>query len=108
MKLRTLPVAFAMMVVAVIRPVHAATFEDLGGHVVATQDGQTHLLPMLESDIEVRIQGDMATVAITQTFINDAQTPMQAEYLFPLNQKAAVNSMEMVVGDENVTAVIKE
>ncbi|MEM6309126.1 MAG: VIT and VWA domain-containing protein [Pseudomonadota bacterium] len=108
MKLRTLPVAFAMMVVAVIRPVHAATFEDLGGHVVATQDGQTHLLPMLESDIDVRIQGDMATVAITQTFINDAQTPMQAEYLFPLNQKAAVYSMEMVVGDENVTAVIKE
>ncbi|MEM7778710.1 MAG: VIT domain-containing protein [Pseudomonadota bacterium] len=66
------------------------------------------LLPMLESDIDVSIEGDMATVAITQTFVNDAHVPMQAEYLFPLNQIAAVYGMEMVVGDEVVTAVIKK
>lgn len=63
---------------------------------------------MLETDIDVSIEGDMATVAITQTFANDGLVPMEAEYLFPLNQIAAVYSMQMIVGDEVVTAVIQE
>ena len=108
MRFILLPVLFGMALAAPTFSARAVEFEDIGGHVVATYDGQTHLLPILESDIDVSIEGDMATVTITQTFVNDAQVPMQAEYLFPLNQIAAVYGMEMSVGDEVVTAVIKE
>lgn len=108
MRLILFPVFFGMALAAVASSAFAAEFDDFGGHVVATFDGQTHLLPMLESDIDVSVEGDMATVAITQTFVNDTQVPMQAEYLFPLNQTAAVYGMDMIVGDETITAVIKE
>ena len=108
MRLILFPILCAVAVFAVALPGRAAEFDDIGGHVIATRDGQTHLLPMLESDIDVSIEGDMATVEITQTFVNDALVPMEAEYLFPLNQGAAVYGMEMEVGDEVVTAVMQE
>lgn len=108
MKLRFFFLVIGTIVAAARVPLHAAELEDLGGHVVATYGGQTHLLPTLASDVDVSIEGDMANVAITQTFLNHAKIPIQAEYLFPLNQSAAVYAMEMAVGDETVTAVIQE
>lgn len=84
--------------------VGATQHQEIGGQLVAGD----YVLPMLESDISVNIEGDIATVAITQTFLNEARLPMAAEYLFPLNQTAAVYGMEMVVGDEVITAVIQE
>ncbi|WP_298913954.1 VIT and VWA domain-containing protein [uncultured Roseobacter sp.] len=86
----------------------ALTPDDMGGHVIGSLGGEAFLLPMLHSDIAVSIEGDVATVEITQTFVNDAQLPIEAEYLFPLNQSAAIYGMEMVVGDDIVTAVIQE
>ena len=84
------------------------TPDDISGQVIGTVAEQPYVLPMLESDIAVSIEGDMATVEITQTFMNEAHLPMEAEYLFPLNQNAAIYAMEMLVGDEVVTAVIQE
>ena len=103
-----LPILLALASFALATSGRAAEFDDLGGHVIATHDGETRLLPMLQSDIDVNIEGDMATVEITQTFVNDALVPMEAEYLFPLNQIAAVYGMEMELGDEVVTAIIQE
>ena len=86
----------------------AAEVEDLAGRVIADLAGQPYELPLLDSQITVSIEGDMATVEVTQTFLNEAHLPVQAEYFFPLNQTAAVYGMEMIVGDEIVTAVIQE
>lgn len=65
-------------------------------------------LPLLKSDLSVDIQGDMATVQVRQVFVNPSSDPMSAEYLFPLNQKAAVYAMQMQVGDEVVDAQIQQ
>lgn len=108
MRLIVLPILCTIAFAAVTTTARATEFDDIAGQVVAKLDGETYFLPMLESDIDVSIEGDMATVEITQTFVNEAQLPMEAEYLFPLNQIAAVYGMEMVVGDEVVTAVIQE
>ncbi|MEM9435329.1 MAG: VIT and VWA domain-containing protein [Pseudomonadota bacterium] len=85
-----------------------ADSDEVAGQVVARIDGQSISLPMLESDIAVNIEGDMATVQVTQTFLNEAHVPVEAEYLFPLNQNAAVYGMQMIVGDETIEAVIRE
>ncbi|MEM9239417.1 MAG: VIT and VWA domain-containing protein [Pseudomonadota bacterium] len=85
-----------------------ADTDELAGQIVVHADGQSISLPMLESDVAVNIEGDMATVQITQTFLNAAQVPVEAEYLFPLNQNAAVYGMQMIVGDETIEAVIRE
>ncbi len=87
---------------------HAATPEDLAGQVVAKVAGASYVLPLLDSRVSVNIEGDMATVEVTQRFVNEARVPVEAEYLFPLNQTAAVYGMEMRVGDEIIQAVIRE
>jgi len=86
----------------------AATSDDLAGRVVANVDGTSFTLPMLDSAVDVQIEGDMATVEITQRFLNEANVPVEAEYLFPLNKLAAVYAMEMRVGDEIIQAKIRK
>ncbi|MEP3346349.1 MAG: VIT and VWA domain-containing protein [Litoreibacter sp.] len=82
--------------------------DDVAGRVVATVAGSTYELPMLDSKVSVTIEGDMATVEVTQSFLNEAHLPVEAEYLFPLNQLAAVYSMDMRIGDEVIQAKIRE
>lgn len=82
--------------------------DDLGGRVVARAGSETFDLRLLDSALKVSIQGDMATVEVRQTFQNPARVPVEAEYLFPLNQHAAVYGMVMQVGEETVQAVIRK
>ncbi|MEP5759956.1 MAG: VIT and VWA domain-containing protein [Litoreibacter sp.] len=88
--------------------VWADDIDDVAGRITADLAGTTYELPMLDSKIDVNIDGDMATVEVTQSFINDAHLPLEAEYLFPLNQLAAVYGMEMRIGDEVIRAKIRE
>ena len=81
--------------------------EKLGGQVMAEVEGRTIAFPLLKSEIEADIQGDLATVTVIQTFTNPSDQPLNATYLFPLNKDAAVFAMQMEVGDERITAVIK-
>ena len=85
---------------------HAFTENDLGGSVQAKVDGKTFHFPALKTDIQTIVQGDLATVTVTQTFANPTTTPLNATYLFPLNKDAAVHAMTMEVGDEIVKAQI--
>jgi Ca-activated chloride channel family protein len=85
---------------------HISTENDLGGSVQAIVDGKSFHFPMLKTDIQTNVQGDLATVTVTQTFANPTSTPLNATYLFPLNKDAAVHAMTMEVGDEIVKAQI--
>src|SRR6185503_4687641 len=71
-------------------------------------DGQTIVLPVLKTDIDADVQGDLATVTVTQTFANPSDAPMHAKYLFPLDHGAAVFEMVMEVGAERIRAQIQE
>lgn len=92
-------------------PVSAAAqagADDVAGRILGQIDGRQVELPMLTSAYDIDIQGDLATVTLTQTFENPYPAAMSAEYLFPLNRKAAVYAMTMQVGDERVRAQIQE
>ena len=80
----------------------------LAGRVTAEVGGRTILLPSLRTDVLADIQGDLATVTVTQTFANPTSTPLNAKYLFPLHKDAAVFAMTMEVGEEIVQAKIRE
>ena len=80
----------------------------IAGQVIAQHDGMRIALPMLESDYEIAIEGNVATVKITQHFSNPNDIALNAQYLFPLNQHAAVFAMQMHIGDEVIDAVIQE
>jgi len=89
---------------------HAEIYKDkLGGRVEAvTPSGDTLIFPTLKTDIDVDIQGDLASVTVQQTFANPLNTPLNVTYLFPLNKDAAVYKMVMEVGNEVVQAQIKK
>ncbi len=82
--------------------------EDPGGQMRAIVDGAEVSLPLLKTDIDAQINGDLATVTVRQIFENPTRTPLNATYLFPLNTGAAVHAMTMQVGDEMIEAVIQE
>ncbi len=81
--------------------------DDLGGRIEAKVDGKPVTLPLLKTDIDADVQGDVARVTVTQTFANPLGRAVHATYLFPLNENAAVNAMTMEVGDERVQARIQ-
>jgi Ca-activated chloride channel family protein len=80
----------------------------LAGRITAEAGGKSIHFPSLKTDIVADIQGDLATVTVTQTFVNPTATPLNAKYLFPLHKEAAVFAMTMDVGDELVEAKIRE
>ncbi|MBK8185088.1 MAG: VWA domain-containing protein [Candidatus Competibacteraceae bacterium] len=85
----------------------AAVPDDLGGRIEAQVDGKPVTFPLLKTDIDADVQGDVALVTVTQTFANPLNRAVQATYLFPLNETAAVNAMTLEIGDERVRATIQ-
>ncbi|AMN52951.1 hypothetical protein ACP90_11460 [Labrenzia sp. CP4] len=82
--------------------------DELSGTVVATAGGKEIHLPLLKADYRVEVEGDVAHVELTQTFLNPTKLPLNATYLFPLNQKAAVHAMRMDLDGETIVARMKK
>lgn len=78
------------------------------GVIEAEVDGQRITLPMLLTDTDVALHGDLATVHLSQTFTNPGTTSLDARYLFPMPENAAVYAMRFTVGDTVITGEIKE
>ena len=81
---------------------------DQGGLVEAEVRGKLISFAALESHYKIDVHGDVANVSVTQKFINPTNDPLNARYLFPLRRTAAVHAMTMHVGDEVISAEIKE
>ncbi len=91
----------------ILNTMQNAADEEPAGEVVALVNGRHISLPLLKADYNVDVEGNVATVVLTQTFLNTSPVPLNARYLFPLNQKSAVFAMEMKVGEEVIKAIIK-
>ncbi len=100
----------AVAVWLLLRPVAAVAdaAEGIAGSIEAEIDGERVLLAALQSRYEVTVRGDVVNVALTQTFSNPYDRPLNARYLFPLNKDAAVHAMTMFVGNEVIQAQIQE
>ncbi|MGK7891445.1 MAG: VIT domain-containing protein [Leptolyngbyaceae cyanobacterium] len=64
--------------------------------------------PLKHTEVEATIQGNVARVELTQTFENPFDEPLEAIYVFPLPDEAAVDDMEILVGDRRIKGDIKE
>lgn len=65
-------------------------------------------LPLLSSKAKVNIAGMIADVQITQVYLNEGDHPIEAKYVFPGSNRAAVHGMRMKIGDRVVEAQVKE
>jgi Ca-activated chloride channel family protein len=71
-------------------------------------DPSVDRFPLKQTDVEVNISGVIADVLIKQTYSNDGMRPISARYIFPASTRAAVHGMKMIIGEQVITAKIKE
>jgi len=65
-------------------------------------------LPLKHTDVKGRVCGYIATVEVTQQFQNPFSEKIEAVYVFPLPDNAAVNEFVMVIGDRRIRGIIRE
>lgn len=65
-------------------------------------------LPLKGTEVKTNINGTIADTYVIQTYANEGENPINASYVFPASTKASVHGMKMEIGNQVVTAVIKE
>ena len=65
------------------------------------------LCPLKHTDVVAGVAGFVARVDVTQEFVNPLDEKIEAVYVFPLPQDAAVDRMEMTVGERTIRGEIK-
>jgi Ca-activated chloride channel family protein len=78
---------------------------EAGVGAIATERGN---LPLQAIDVDAALTGLVARVTLTQTFGNRFDQPLEASYIFPLPDRAAVTEFRMAVGERVVEGVLKE
>lgn len=69
------------------------------GYVTAT---------LLNTDVNIRVNGLVARVSVMQEFKNDGAEWVEGVYVFPLPDKAAVDHMRLYIGDRFIEGEIRE
>lgn len=64
--------------------------------------------PLQNLDVRADIDGLIANVEVCQTFVNVFSEPLEATYIFPLPDRAAVSSFVMEVAGRRVEGVLQE
>ena len=82
---------------------------DPGQGELVIRDGEHagQAFPLAHTAVDARIDGIVSRVSVTQVFTNPYADKIEAIYIFPLPDRAAVDDMEMKVGDRTIRAMIK-
>ncbi|MEQ8972203.1 MAG: VIT domain-containing protein [Coleofasciculus sp. C1-SOL-03] len=71
-------------------------------------DGKSLVFPLKHTEVEAKIAGNLSRVEVTQRFENPFTQPLEAVYVFPLPDEAAVDDMEIKIGDRTIKGIIKK
>jgi Ca-activated chloride channel family protein len=78
---------------------------DAGFGALQTERG---LLPLTAMSVEARVAGVVAAIDVAQTFVNTTGVAIEATYIFPLPDRAAVRRFQMEVAGRVIDGVIDE
>ncbi len=79
-----------------------------GGLYVQSKDGKQQVFPLKHTEVKAKVAGNVSRVEVTQTFENPFKDPLEAVYVFPLPDEAAVDDMEIKIGDRIIKGDIKK
>ena len=65
-------------------------------------------LPRLDTNIGLKVDGMVVSATVDQMFVNNSSAPIEAIYVFPLPDKAAVYDIQMLVNDRLIQSHIQE
>jgi len=66
------------------------------------------LLPLSAMDVDARVAGVIASIELAQTFVNTTGAAIEATYIFPLPDRAAVHRFRMEVAGRVIDGVVEE
>ncbi|MDT4969704.1 MAG: Ca-activated chloride channel [Acidobacteriota bacterium] len=104
-------ICFALILIATaFAPAAAQTQEDktLSPYFVVKGDPNIDQLPLKDTRVEIAVSGVIADVRVVQVYRNEGARPINATYVFPASTRAAVYAMRMKIGDQVISAKIKE
>jgi len=80
-----------------------------GSGLMVVEDGKERVpMPLKHTDVKAAISGYIATVKVTQQFQNPYDRKIEAVYVFPLPENAAVNEFVMTIGERRIRGIIRE
>ena len=65
-------------------------------------------LPLQHTAVDASVAGHISTVQVKQQFANPFDTKIEAVYVFPLPEKAAVTEFLMVIGERTIRGILRE
>jgi Ca-activated chloride channel family protein len=74
----------------------------------ALDDDRIIALPLEHTDVDASISAYIASVQVTQEFHNPYDRLIEAVYVFPLPDNAAVDGFIMVIGERRIRGIIRE
>jgi Ca-activated chloride channel family protein len=78
------------------------------GSMVVGEGTKRVPMPLKHTDVKAAISGYIATVSVTQQFQNPYDQKIEAVYVFPLPENAAVNEFVMTIGERRIRGIIRE
>ncbi|MCT7984081.1 after-VIT domain-containing protein [Laspinema sp. A4] len=78
------------------------------GLYVQTPDFQQIEFPLKHTEVSAQVAGNLSRVEVTQTFENPFTTTLEAVYIFPLPDEAAVDEMLIKIADRTIKGHIKQ
>ena len=70
-------------------------------------ESQPQHFSLKRTEVDAEVSGFLASVTVTQIFENPYSQPLEALYVFPLPEKAAVDDMQLVIGQRVIRGVIQ-
>jgi Ca-activated chloride channel homolog len=107
--MRTTPfaAAFAVALAASTAAIADPPIDDHPRLAYVASDGTRAELPLVQSRVDADIRGPIAQIRLTQRYANPLSAAVDAVYVFPLPDDAAVGGMVLATADRKVRAVIK-
>ena len=80
------------------------------GHLLLSNGtaGDYTVAPTVETEVAINVTGMIARTRVTQSFHNPGRQFVEGVYVFPLPEKAAVDHLEMRVGERVIEGEIRE
>ncbi|MEK0186283.1 VIT domain-containing protein, partial [Microcoleus anatoxicus] len=80
----------------------------VGGLFVPSQNpGTEKIFGLKQTQVKAKIAGNISRVEVVQKFENSFTEPLEAVYVFPLPDEAAVDDMEIKIGSRTIKSDIK-
>ncbi|BAT53343.1 von Willebrand factor, type A [Nostoc sp. NIES-3756] len=78
------------------------------GLYVQIPEQQQIAFPLKHTEVQAKVTGNISRVEVTQTFENPFTTTLEAVYIFPLPDEAAVDDMLIRIGETTIQGSIKK